>query len=387
MGADVTIPIPAARASDPSPTPGGDGGWVDLRSKDYLALSHHPDVIDAAKAAIDVGGVGPGVVRWSLDEGHLTLERRLADFLGIESTVIVQTGFMANLAATQAILGPGDLMIVDALSHPSIGDGARSAGARVIPFHHMDAEDARRRFARVDGPAARRRLLATDSVFGLTGEVAPLGDLAAAAQRYGARLLVDEAHAIGVVGEGGRGCVASAGLNGAVDLLIGTFSKALGAIGGFVGSDTGIRDGLLGTHPVQHSTAQSPILLRAIDTALQILIREPGRVQSLRANALAFKRSFPSGLLVGGATESAIASIRTGSSLAATEITEALRGEGVLVQAILPPSVPEELSGIRMMVTHAHGPAELDRAATLIVATVERRAPRGFRRASARRAS
>ena len=271
---------------------------LNLSSNDYLGLSLDPRIIEAACAAAARWGAGAGASR--LVVGHLALheavEARLADFKGTEAAVIFPTGYMANVGTISALMGPGDVIFSDRLNHASIYDGIKLSGAALQRFPHRDLNRLEQLLRQAG--AARRRLIITDSVFSVDGDLAPLTDLAALKARYGAWLMVDEAHATGVLGAKGGGLAEALGLTREVDIHLGTFSKALGSQGGFVAGDRRLVDYLHNrARSFIYSTALAPPVLGAIDQALQIVVQEPER----RLFSAAGIREFSSGPPLGRA--------------------------------------------------------------------------------------
>ena len=262
---------------------------LNLSSNDYLGLSLDPRIIAAAQAAAAQWGAGAGASR--LVVGHLALheavEARLADFKGTEAAVIFPTGYMANVGTISALMGPGDVIFSDRLNHASIYDGIKLSGAALQRFPHRDLNRLEQLLR--EAGAARRRLIVTDSVFSVDGDLAPLADLVALKARYGAWLMVDEAHATGVLGAKGGGLAEALGLTREVDIHLGTFSKALGSQGGFVAGDRRLVDYLHNrARSFIYSTALAPPVLGAIDQALQIVVQEPERRLFLQAGIREF---------------------------------------------------------------------------------------------------
>ena len=264
---------------------------LNLSSNDYLGLSLDPRIIEAAQAAAARWGAGAGASR--LVVGHLALheavEARLADFKGTEAAVIFPTGYMANVGTISALMGPGDVIFSDRLNHASIYDGIKLSGAALQRFPHRDLNRLEQLLR--EAGAARRRLIITDSVFSVDGDLAPLTDLAALKARYGAWLMVDEAHATGVLGAKGGGLAEALGLTREVDIHLGTFSKALGSQGGFVAGDRRLVDYLHNrARSFIYSTALAPMVLGAIDQALEIVAQEPERRLFLQRESENFRQ-------------------------------------------------------------------------------------------------
>jgi 8-amino-7-oxononanoate synthase len=338
-----------------------------LASNNYLGLAAHPDVGDAAAEAARKYGAGAGSAR--LVTGglvlHDELEARLAAFKGTEAALLFSSGYLANLGTVSALVGPGDAVFSDSLNHASIIDGCRLSKADVHVYRHADADDLARRLGawrRTTGPAARA-LVVTDSVFSMDGDVAPLADIVDACERHGAVAMVDEAHATGVVGPGGRGAVAGAGLEGRVGVVMGTLSKSLGAAGGFIAGSADLCAFLCNrARSFVFDTALPPPTAAAALAALDILEREPER--PVRARRLAARLA--TGLRTAGYEvpdpAAAVLPVVVGAPEAAVGLSARLLDAGVLVTAIRPPSVPEGTSRLRATVMATHTDVQIDRA-------------------------
>jgi 8-amino-7-oxononanoate synthase len=338
-----------------------------LASNNYLGLAAHPEVVDAAAEAARRYGAGAGSAR--LVTGGLTvhdeLEARLAAFKGAEAALLFSSGYLANLGTVAALVGPGDAVFSDALNHASIIDGCRLSRAGVHVYRHADAGHLEDRLAawRRGAPAAARALVVTDSVFSMDGDVAPLPDIVAASERHGAVLMVDEAHATGVVGPNGRGAVAAYGLDGRVGVVMGTLSKSLGAAGGFIAGSAELCAWLRNrARSFVFDTALPPPTAAAALAALGVLEREPER--PVRARRLAGRLA--SGLRGAGyevaEPPAAVVPVVIGAPDAALALSGRLIDAGVLVTAIRPPTVPEGTSRLRATVMATHTDAEIDRA-------------------------
>jgi 8-amino-7-oxononanoate synthase len=343
---------------------------LNLSSNDYLGLSQDPRLIDAAQAAAARWGTGAGASR--LVVGHLALheavEARLADFKGTEAAVIFPTGYMANVGTISALVGPGDAIFCDRLNHASIYDGLKLSGAALQRFPHRDLnrlEDLLR-----EAGGARRRLVVTDSVFSVDGDLAPLKDLVTLKARYGAWLMIDEAHATGVLGARGAGLAEAEGVSREVDIHMGTFSKALGSQGGYVAGDRRLVDYLHNrARSFIYSTALAPPVLGAIDQALEIVIREPERRRHLLDEAEKFRRSLlAAGLDILG-SETQIIPVLVGDNARTLQFAAELRAQGLMAVALRPPTVPPGRARVRFSLSAAHGREDLTRARETIVAT------------------
>jgi 8-amino-7-oxononanoate synthase len=343
---------------------------LNLSSNDYLGLSQDSRLIDAARAAAARWGAGAGASR--LVVGHLALheavEARLADFKGTEAAVIFPTGYMANVGTISALVGPGDAIFCDRLNHASIYDGIKLSGAALHRFPHRDLnrlEDLLRQTQ-----AARRRLIVTDSVFSVDGDLVPLQDLVAMKARYGAWLMIDEAHATGVLGERGAGLAEAEGVSREVNIHMGTFSKALGSQGGYVAGDRHLVDYLHNrARSFIYSTALAPPVLGAIDQALEIVVREPERRRHLLDEAEKFRRSLlAAGLDILG-SETQIIPVLVGDNARTLKFAAELRAQGLMAVALRPPTVPPGRARVRFSLSAAHSREDLTRARQTIVAT------------------
>jgi glycine C-acetyltransferase len=336
---------------------------INLASNNYLGLTTDPRLKAAALEATARYGVGAGSVRVIAGtlEPHVELERRLAAFKQTEAALVFQSGFTANAGTVAAILGRDDVVLSDELNHASIIDGARLSRATIKVFPHRNVEAARKILK--DLPAGQRKLIITDGVFSMDGDVAPLPALCELAGQFGAIMMVDDAHASGVFGRNGRGTVDHFGLHGCVDIQVGTLSKALGSVGGYVAGSRQLIDFL--THrarPFTYSTAHPPAVAATCLAALDVLEKEPGIIERLWENT----RHFASGLRrIGfniGASESPILPVIIGSTHLAAQFSDRLLEEGVFAVALGFPIVPKGLARVRTIVTAGHGVDDLDRA-------------------------
>jgi len=344
-----------------------------LASNNYLGLAAHPEVVDAAAEAARRYGAGAGSAR--LITGglvlHDELEARLAAFKGTEAALLFSSGYLANLGTVSALVGPGDAVFSDALNHASIIDGCRLSRAEVHVYRHADVADLDERLAnwRRRVPTESRALVVTDSVFSMDGDIAPLPDIVDACERHGAILMVDEAHATGVVGPGGRGAVAGYGLDGRVGVVMGTLSKAFGAAGGFIAGSADLCAYLRNrARSFIFDTALPPPAAAAALTALTIVEREPER--PVRARRLATRLA--TGLRAAGYAvpdpPAAVLPAVIGAPEAALALSARLLDSGVLVTAIRPPTVPQGTSRLRATVMSTHTDAQIDRAAAAFAA-------------------
>ena len=343
---------------------------LNLSSNDYLGLAQDPRLINAAQAAAARWGTGAGASR--LVVGHLALheavEAHLAAFKGTQAAVIFSTGYMANLGVISALVAPGDTVFCDRLNHASIYDGIKLSGATLHRFPHRDLnwlEELLRKYQ-----DARRRLIITDSVFSVDGDLAPLAELVALKERYGAALMIDEAHATGVLGARGAGLAEALGLTDRVEIHMGTFSKALGSLGGYVAGDRRLIDYLHNrARSFIYSTALAPPVLGAIEAALSIVAREPQRRAYLLEESEKFRRGLMSAGLDTLGSETQIVPVLVGDNARTLEFAALLRQQGLMVVALRPPTVPPGKARVRFSLSAAHSREDLARALKIIVAT------------------
>jgi len=342
-----------------------------LCSNNYLGLADHPQVREAAAEAAMRWGVGAGASR--LISGnmklHRDLEKRLAAFKRSEAALLFGSGYLANSGIVAALARNGEVVFSDQLNHASIIDGCRLARAETFAYRHADLEHLEWGLRRAQG---RGSLIVTDGVFSMDGDVAPIAGLVELARRYDCRLMVDEAHATGAVGPGGRGSVAAAGLSRAVDLVVGTLGKALGGYGAYVCASREIVEYLINTaRPLIFSTAPSPPLVAAALAAVELLEANPHRVDRLQANARTLREALAAEGLALGASHTQIVPLMVGDAEAAVELCERALERGVFGQAIRPPTVAEGTSRLRLTAMATHRSSELARAARTL-ATVAR---------------
>ncbi len=337
-----------------------------LCSNNYLGLADHPRVRGAAADAAERYGAGAGASR--LISGSMTLhaelERRLAAFKGSESALLFGSGYLANSGVVGALAGSGGVVFSDELNHASIIDGCRLANARTFVYRHRDLEHLEWGLREAGADA---RLIVTDSVFSMDGDVAPLCELVELARTHGCLLMVDEAHGTGALGPGGRGAVAAAGLSGAVDVVIGTLGKALGGYGAYACASTEIVELLVNTaRPFIYSTAPPPPSLGAALAALDVLESRPYMVEQLRRNAATLRGALAAEGLDVGNSRTQIVPLIVGEAKAATVLCERTLRDGVFAQAIRPPTVAEGSSRLRLTVMATHRADELRGAAHVI---------------------
>jgi 8-amino-7-oxononanoate synthase len=336
-----------------------------LCSNNYLGLADHQRVREAAAEAALRWGAGAGASR--LISGnmapHRWLEERLAAFKGYEAALLFGSGYLANIGAISALAQRGKVVFSDELNHASIVDGCRLARAETFVYRHGDVEHLAWGLAEARG---RGSLIVTDGVFSMDGDVAPLAELTRLAGEYGCRLIVDEAHATGALGPGGRGSVAEAGLSGEVDLVVGTLGKALGSYGAYVCASAELCEYLLNAaRSFIFSTALPPPVLAAALASLGVLEAEPERVERLRANATALRDSLAGEGLAAAGAPSQIVPLEVGDARQTMKLCERLLERGVFAQGIRPPTVAEGTSRLRFSVMATHDPADLRDAARL----------------------
>lgn len=337
---------------------------INLASNNYLGLADHPKLKEAAEEAVRKFGVGSGAVRTITGTMamHLELEEKIARFKHTEASVVFQSGFTANAGTVSSILTPDDHIISDELNHASIIDGCRLSRAKIHVFRHADAthaEEILSGLANVSG----RKLLITDGVFSMDGDIGPLDRLVPVAEKYGAIMMVDDAHASGVLGKNGRGSVDHFGLHGRVQVQVGTLSKAIGALGGYVCGSRDLIDYLYHrARPFLFSTSHPPAVTAACLAAFDLLESEPERVQALWENTAYFKAGLKDAGFDTGVSETPITPIIVGEARTAMEFSAALFEEGLWATGIGFPTVAKGKARIRCIVTAAHTRAHLDRA-------------------------
>ena len=343
---------------------------LDLAGNDYLGLTRDKRVVGAAAAATmrwGAGSTGSRLVTGST-ELHTELELELASFCGAQAALVFSSGFMANLAASICLSGPDAVIVADRYIHASLIDGTRLAKAAVSVADHADPAAIERALASRD---RQRALVITDSVFSVDGDLAPLPELAAVCRRQGAGLLVDDAHGFGVLGNGGRGAVAEAGLQGAPDVVTTvTLSKALGAQGGAVLGPRRVIHHLVNTaRTFIFDTGLAPGSAAAALTALRVLKEEPERTDRVRGNAVTLASRLAEAGFAACTPNAAVISVRAPSPEAAVEWAARCRDEGVVVGCFRPPSVPDKISRLRLTVRADLTEADLDRAIRTITET------------------
>jgi glycine C-acetyltransferase len=336
---------------------------VNLSSNNYLGLTTHPKLRDKAIKAVEEFGVGSGSVRTIAGtmEIHMELERRLAEFKKVERVVVFQSGFAANAGTVSAVLTKEDVVISDELNHASIIDGCRLSRATIKVFPHKDVDAARKVIK--DLPASQRKLLITDGVFSMDGDLGPLSDLCAVAEETGCIMMVDDAHASGVFGKNGRGTVDHFDMHGRVDIQVGTLSKAIGALGGYVAGNTNLIEFLYHrARPFLFSTSHPPAVAAACIAALDVLMEEPQIIDRLWENTRFFKAGLERLGFNTGMSESPITPVIAGEGSRAMKLSDRLFEEGVFAQGIAFPTVARDKARVRTIVTATHSREDLQYA-------------------------
>ena len=337
---------------------------INLASNNYLGLTTHPKLIEAASEAARKYGAGSGAVRTISGTMilHMELEQRIARFKNVEACVVFQSGFAANAGTVAAILTPEDHIISDELNHASIIDGCRLSKAKIHVFPHKDTAAADRILQELASTSGRK-LLITDGVFSMDGDIAPLPALVGIAEKRGAIMMIDDAHSSGVLGRNGRGTVDHFNLHGRVNVQVGTLSKAIGVLGGYVCGSRDLIEFLYHrARPFLFSTSHPPAVAAACIAAFEVLEQEPERIQNLWDNAKYFKQGLTSAGFNTGVSETPITPVIVGQAKTAHQLSAELFQEGVLATGIGFPTVPEGKARVRTIVSATHTRDELDRA-------------------------
>ena len=345
---------------------------ISLSSNDYLGLTHHPRLRAAAIKAVEDFGVGSGAVRTIAGtmSMHEALEEELAAFKDAPAVLTFQSGFTCNTGVIPTITGETDLIISDALNHASIIDGMRLSKAprKVYPHGDVDAlramlDGARRQGRPETGEPYRLILVVTDGVFSMDGDIAPLPGIVEAAEAFDAAVMVDDAHASGVLGRNGRGTVDHFGLKGRVAIQVGTLSKAVGSLGGYVAGSTALRDILIQrARPFLFSTSHPPAVVEACREAIRVMQEEPELQERLWENTRHFKAELTRLGFDTGRSETPITPVMMGDPDTASRFSARLIEEGVFAQPVVFPTVAIDKSRLRTIVTAAHSTAQLDQA-------------------------
>lgn len=363
---------PARRHSFLPFTPESDSPYVDFEGRRYLAMSGYSylglagdrRVIDAAKAAVDTYGTGAHGVRalaGSLPL-HVELEAQVARTMSREAAMVFGSGYAANVGTIGALVGPGDTVLIDKLDHASIVDGCQLSGATVTRFRHNDVEHLDRRLRDASGTGLR--LVVVDSVYSMDGDIAPLPDLRRVCDAHGALLMVDEAHALGVIGATGRGIEEHFGGAALVDVKLGTLSKAVPATGGWVAGPQALIDHLrFNARPFLFSAALAPAQAGAALETLRILDQEPQRVTHVQRESARLRETLRAAGMDTGPSETAVIPLVAGSDEKAYDLATACRQAGVIGLPVVSPAVPNTQARLRIAVTARHSAADLDVAA------------------------
>lgn len=346
---------------------------INIASNNYLGLTTHPKLREAAMNALKKFGVGSGAVRTVAGTMriHMELEEKIARFKNVEACVVFQSGFTANAGTVSAILGKDDFIISDELNHASIIDGARLSRAKIKVFRHKDAAHAEELLKEIkDQPG--HKLLITDGVFSMDGDIGPLPALCDVAEKYGAIMMVDDAHASGVLGRNGRGTIDHFNVHGRVDIQVGTLSKAIGALGGYVCGSKDLIDFLYHrARPFLFSTSHPPSVAATCIAAFDLLEEEPQLMDQLWANTRFFKKELGGlGFNIGGqntpASETPITPIIIGDGKLTMDFSRELFKEGVFATGIAFPTVPEGKARIRTIMSATHTQDQLTRALAVL---------------------
>lgn len=337
---------------------------VNLTSNNYLNLTTHPKVKQAAVEAVETYGIGTAAVRTIIGTMtmHEELEKRLATFKGTEASILTQSGFTANTATCQCLMtSPEDVLISDELNHASIIDGGRLAKAKKKVYRHSDMAHLKEILESDDVKNARRKLLVTDGVFSMDGDICNLPDIVELCDKHGVITMIDDAHASGVLGEHGHGTVEHFKMQGKVDIQIGTLSKAFAAVGGYVAGPQKLRDYMVSTaRPFLFSSSQPPSVIATCLAGLDVIENEPERLKKLWDNTCYFKEALKKAGFDTGHSETPVTPVMVGDSAKAQEFSKRLFDEGVFALAIVFPTVPRGKERLRTIVTAGHEQKDLE---------------------------
>ncbi|MFO7274829.1 MAG: glycine C-acetyltransferase [Bacillota bacterium] len=337
---------------------------INLSSNNYLGLADDPRLKQAMIEATEAYGAGSGAVRTIIGTMtiHKKLEEKLAEFKHVEAVVVFQSGFTCNSGVIPVLVGEQDAVISDELNHASIIDGCRLSKAKIHRYKHADMDDLARVLKETDGQY-RRRLIITDGVFSMDGDIAPLPDIVELAEKHGCMTYVDDAHASGVLGDCGRGTVNHFGLEGRVTVQVGTLSKAVGVLGGYVAGPRALIELLWHKgRPFLFSTSHPPGVAAACLKAIEIMEQEPERIERLWENTRYFKKQLTDLGFDTGKSETPITPVIVGDEVKAMQLSDRLLEEGVFAQGIAYPTVPRGKARVRTIVTAAHTKEDLDEA-------------------------
>lgn len=335
---------------------------VNLSSNNYLGLANHPRLVEAAIKATEQLGVGSGAVRTIAGQMdlHKEFESKLAKFKNVEACLVFQSGFTANSGTVSCILGKEDVIISDELNHASIIDGSRLSRAQIKVYPHADMEGLRSVLQAVEG---RRKMVVTDGVFSMDGDIAPLPDVVALAKEFGAIIMVDDAHASGVLGRNGRGTVDHYDLHDQVDIQVGTLSKAIGVLGGYVAGPQKLIDYLVQrARPVLFSTSNPPAVTAAGMAAIDLLMEQPELIEQLWTNTEFFRSGLKALGFNTGASATPIIPVIAGDERKAMQLADDLFAAGIFAQAIAFPTVAKGKARVRTIVTATHTKEDLQYA-------------------------
>ncbi|MHB0955461.1 MAG: 8-amino-7-oxononanoate synthase [Pirellulaceae bacterium] len=357
-------------------TPQTDGSLLDnqgrrllnFSSNDYLGFAHHPEIIRAAVESHQQYGAGATASRLVCGNHKLysEFEQQLAEFKRYPASLLFGSGFLANIGTISSLVGPGDQVIADKLSHASILDGVKLSGAQLVRFRHNDPEHCRYRLAQC--PPKGRRLVVTESVFSMDGDCAPIRELAELCEREGAMFMVDEAHATGVFGENGRGLVHALGLQSHTTVSMGTLSKSFGACGGFIACSALLKRYVINTaRSFIYTTGLPPGVLGAARKAISLLEQHPGLGAQLLAAADRLRTLLTAAGLDTGASESQIIPVLVGDGKKTVALSQRILDAGILAIAIRPPTVPQGAARLRLSVSLVHSPPDIEKAAGVII--------------------
>jgi glycine C-acetyltransferase len=352
---------------------------INLASNNYLGLCNHPKLEEAAIRAVREHGVGSGAVRTIAGTMriHMELEEKIARFKNVEACVVFQSGFTANAGTVGSILGKEDFILSDELNHASIIDGARLSRAKIKVFRHKDVAHCEELLLEI-GKEPGKKLIITDGVFSMDGDIGPVDKLAALAEKYGAIMMVDDAHASGVLGRNGRGSVDHFNVHGKVDVQVGTLSKAIGALGGYVCGSRDLIDFLYHrARPFLFSTSHPPSVAATCIAAFDILENEPERIERLWDNTRYFKQQLEhAGFDIGGrttpASETPIIPIILGDGRTTMAFSRELFAQGLMATGIAFPTVPEGQARVRLIMTSEHTREQLDQALETLTTTAKK---------------
>jgi len=352
---------------------------INLASNNYLGLCDHPKLREAAIAATEKFGVGSGAVRTIAGTMriHMELEEKIAAFKGVEACVVFQSGFTANAGTVSSILGKDDFILSDELNHASIIDGARLSRAKIKVFRHKDVDHAEEILKELQHEPGHK-LVITDGVFSMDGDIGPVGSLAYLCEKYGAIMMVDDAHASGVLGRNGRGSADHFGCTKRVDVQVGTLSKAIGALGGYVCGSRDLIDYLYHrARPFLFSTSHPPSVAASCIAAFDILENEPERIERLWSNTHYFQDQLThAGFDIGGRStpksETPITPIIIGDGRKTMDFSRAVFDQGVMATGIAFPTVPEGKARVRCIMTSEHTRAQIDKALEILTTTAKR---------------